>query len=78
MANVKVTVDGKTIMDGDLGEWSTNPPELIKEQLKANARPALWMQALLLTIADAAMSNKCLTVDVRTDAEGWAMDVRYA
>jgi hypothetical protein len=76
MANVKVTVDGKTIMDGDTGQWSTEPPAIIKEQLKANARPALWMQALLLTIADAAMADRSLDADIRTAPGEWTLAVR--
>lgn len=75
MATLCITVDGKTIMDGDLGQWTTNPPDIIAEQLKANSRPTPWMRALMLTLADAAMSEKAMSVDVRTRADGWDFSV---
>jgi hypothetical protein len=74
MATLRITVDGNTVMDGDLGQWTTEPP-FIAEQLKANARPAPWMRCLMLTLADAAMSEKVMSVDVRTRANGWDFSV---
>lgn len=77
MPTMRVTIDGNVVMDGDLGNWSTNPPELITEQLKANARPAPWMRALMLTMAEAAMSEQSMTVDVVTRADGWDYSVSH-
>jgi hypothetical protein len=72
---MRVTVDGQVIMDGDLGQWSTDPPELIKDQLRANARPAPWMRALMMTMADAAMGGQSISVDVKTRGDGWDFSV---
>lgn len=76
MANVKVTVDDEVIADGDLGQWSNNPPPLLEEQLKAGARPRPWMRALLLTVADAAMRDRAMDITVHTKpGDGWTLDV---
>lgn len=77
MAHLKVTIDGATAMNGDLGQWTTNPPQLITEQLKANSKPAPWMRALMLTIADAAMSEQSMSVDVQTRVDGWDFMVTH-
>lgn len=75
MATMRVTVDGRVLMDGDTGEWSLNPPELVTEQLKAGAKPAPWMRALMLTMAEAGMSERAMVVDVKTRADGWDFSV---
>lgn len=81
MAHLRVTIDGQVAMDGDLGQWSDNPPDIIAEQLKANARPAPWMRCLMMVMADAAASGKSASVRIVTrngdeKATGrWAMDV---
>lgn len=77
MASMSITINGKTVMDGDLGQWSTSPPEIISDQLKANAHPAPWMRALMLTMADAAMSEQSMSVDVKTRADGWDFSVTH-
>ncbi|BBU22150.1 hypothetical protein [Mycobacterium xenopi] len=78
MAHLRITIDGNVAMNGDLGEWTTNPPTLLTEQLKANTKPAPWMRALMLTIADAAMTNRDLHANVHTRPDGWDLSVTTA
>lgn len=73
MAHIKVVIDGQTVVDGDAGYWSANPPEILEQQLRDNARPALWMRALLLCVADAAMTNRDCTIEVTTHSGGWKL-----
>lgn len=75
MSTMRVTLDGHIAMDGDLGTWTDNPPKIITDQLKANAKPAPWMRALMLTIADAAMSGQSMSADVKTRPDGWDLSV---
>jgi hypothetical protein len=76
-AIVKLTIDGQTAMNGSIGEWTDNPPEILTEQLKANARPAPWMQAVMINIAAAGVRDTgTLTIDVHTRPGGWTLDVQ--
>lgn len=77
MPTMNVTLDNAVIMDGDLGQWSVDPPEIITDQLKANARPAPWMRALMLTMADAAMCGLSMDVVIATRPDGWDFTVNH-
>lgn len=77
MSLLKVTIDGQTAMDGDLGEWSSNPPSLVTEVLKNNITPKPWMRCLMLVIAEAGMTGKDTTVDVTTSDNGWTINVGH-
>lgn len=74
MAHLHIEVDGDTVMDGDTGEWVSDPPQLVTEAIKAT-RPAVWMQALMLVVAHAAMAEADLGLVVNTRANGWEMAV---
>lgn len=75
MTQLHVTIDGQTVINGDLGEWNSNPPEILREQLAANATPKPWMRCLLMVIADTAMSGADTTVVIATGSQGWTMEV---
>lgn len=75
MTELKVTVDGKTVIDGDMGQWSENPPEIIREQLAANATPKPWMRCLLMVVANAAVTATDTTVVIATTETTWTMQV---
>lgn len=77
MATMRVTIDGQTVMDGDMGQWTTEPPAILTDQLKANSKPAPWMRALMLTMADAAMGEQAISVEVKTRADGWDYSVTH-
>lgn len=75
MSQLTITVDGDTVMDADPGDFTLNPPELVTDQLKANARPAVWMRAMAIVIADAAMSRCDTSINVTTRFNGWDLSV---
>lgn len=79
MATMRITIDGKTVMDGDIGQWTTNPPEMITDQLKAGAKPVPGIRALMLELAMCGASGQSLVVDLRTKArgKGFTLDVGY-
>lgn len=80
MATMRITVDGKTLMDGDLGQWSTEPPELkpIIDQVKTNPNPEPWMRDLITHVAHVGMGGQSRNIDVATMVDGYDMSVRYA
>ncbi|OMC52537.1 hypothetical protein A5742_16445 [Mycolicibacterium fortuitum] len=52
MAHIHIEVDGDVLMDGNPGEWTSNPPEMDKLQLKGGT-PDPWMVALMPSVANA-------------------------
>lgn len=75
MTHMTVTIDGEKVIDGDLGEWNSNPPEILRDQLAANATPKPWMRCLLMVIADTAMSGVDTAVVIATSQSGWTLEV---
>ncbi len=75
MARVRIDIDGKTAMDEVLDRWTADPPEIVREQLAANATPKLYMRCMLLILADAAMSDTDTAIDITTDDDSWQMTV---
>lgn len=76
MAVLHVSIDGETVIDGDIGQWTSEPPKILREQLAATATPQPWMRCLLMVIATAAMTDTATTVTVVTAEDRWTMDVR--
>lgn len=52
MAHIHIEVDGAVLMDGNPGDWTSNPPEMDKLQLKGGT-PDPWMVALMPSVANA-------------------------
>jgi hypothetical protein len=75
MPALHVTIDGKTVIDGDLGQWTTDPPAILREQLAGNVTPQPWMRCLLLLVATAAVGDQDVTVDIATRDNGWTLEV---
>lgn len=78
---LKVTIDGETVMDGDTGAWQQRQPEFIAQQLKnmaSSGAPAPYMRALMLVIAEAAMTKTYTEAEVKSFASGWNLQVKYA
>ena len=81
MAFLKVTIDDETVIDGDTGTWIEQPPEFIAKQmdaaLKSDVKPSPWMRALMLVVAETAMTDTATAVDVKTWDEGWSLTTNY-
>ena len=75
MTNLRVTLDGETVIDGDMGEWNANPPEILREQLAATSTPRPWMRCLLMVVANAALTGTDTEVVVRTSENRWTLEV---
>lgn len=75
MARIRLDVDGSTLMDADLGKWTSEPPQILREQLAANSAPKPYMRCVLMIVADAAMTDTETRIIVTTTDEAWTMTV---
>lgn len=78
MAHARITIDGATLLDANLGEWTRTLPDILQQQLNPGAQPQPWMKALLLMVAEAAAGNQPFQADVTTRDNGWVLDVTHA
>lgn len=70
-----VTIDGKTVVDDKLGVWQRKPPRLIRDMVKPNAKPEPWMKSLLIVMAESALLEQSISVDIQTRPTGWTIVV---
>ena len=75
MPQVTLTIDGKTVMDIDISEWTSQPTAVGELQLRAADDP--WAIPVLQAIAGAAIKQRATGIVVRTAEDGWGMDVRF-
>jgi hypothetical protein len=70
---MRIMVDGNVLMDGPPGDYLKKPPEFVAESIKKGAKTAPWMKALMVTMADAAIRQQDLTLEITTTATGWTL-----
>jgi hypothetical protein len=79
MSNIKITVDGKILMDADPGAWRSAPPNL--PDLKRQSGGQGWGLAVMATLAQTATLAQLgqptgnTTMTITTHAKGWTLDV---
>lgn len=71
-------VDGSVVMDGDMGQWTSEPPAIASLKLQAAKKDHPWARHILLIVAEAGMSDRSMSVDVRTRRDGWDCSVTRA
>ena len=76
MAKVKLTINDKVEIDGDLGEWTSEPPEFLSRQLKPGAKPQPYMQAILLAVTHAVMTDRSVVIDAFHRSNRWNINVQ--
>lgn len=74
MTHVTLTINDTIVMDGDLGQWSTEPPAISELKLKAGREP--WAIPTMQAIAAAAIHQQDTTITVANDSSGWSLQVR--
>lgn len=75
MARIRLEIDGYIEMDADLGKWTSEPPQILRDQLAANNAPKPYMRCVLMVVADAAMSETDTSIDITTYGNNWMMRV---
>ena len=75
MSYIKVTIDDQVLMDGDYGQWSTEPPDLVPQLLaeQSSAEPRPWMLALLPVVTFALIRGRDTEVTVTT-GDRWVLE----
>lgn len=77
MSHIKITVDGKTLMDADPGTWRDTPPDIPALQQRSAGEP--WGLAVMGAVAHAAtmgMLGKAgdTTITITTRGNGFTME----
>jgi hypothetical protein len=75
MPHLTITVDGETLMDGDLGQWDNSPSPLTVEQLTVDPTPKPWMLGMMGAFAHAAATQQDTAITVVTSSNGWSIKV---
>lgn len=78
MARIKVTVDGKTLMDGGPQGWTTKP-QLSADSVTPEERKP-WLMTVLDEMTRTALdpADRAVDIDITTSAAGYVMEVRYS
>lgn len=74
-AHIRIVIDSEELFDGDLDQWAKAAPERFAEALQPGAQPQPWMKAILVTMADAAMTGDNVTIEANTGESHWMMEV---
>lgn len=74
-ARVRLCVDDVVVYDGDLNEWQATPPDYFKDRIRPDANPEPWMKAIMIIMADAAMSGKSVSIEAATGEDHWSIKV---
>lgn len=74
MAHLKITIDGTTAIDTDLGQWTTTPPPYIN-QLITTPKPQLWQQLLMIITAHTGgLTGQPANIHLTTRDDGWTLN----
>lgn len=75
IAHVRLTVDGSVVFDGDLEEWKFTPPDYFKDAIKKDAKPEPWLKAIMIVMADAALTGGNISIEATTGESSWSIEV---
>jgi hypothetical protein len=77
MPGARITVNDHVLFDDDLGTWRENPPDFARELIKPGVRPQPYFKAVLIAMADAALVDHSVIIDVVVrDPSDWTMRVK--
>jgi hypothetical protein len=72
---IRIYVDGKTEFDGKIDQWTTTPPDFIKDRIRPGFLPEPWAKAVMLSMTDAVIARRSLDITVKTKPKCWTMTV---
>lgn len=77
MSHLKISIDDQVLMDGDIGQWTAEPPRGVQDLVsKASGNTDPWHQAILVVMTHTIAAQKNATITVNTQADGWTLEVR--
>lgn len=74
-ARICLTVDGSIVFDGTLDEWKFTPPDYFKDAIKKDVKPEPWLKAIMIVMADAALTGSSVSIDATTGESSWSIKV---
>jgi hypothetical protein len=79
MPHVTVTIDNQQLLNDNLDDWhhQTQPPDFIRQHATQPAKAEPWIKAIMVALAEAAITNTAINIEVGTNPKGWAMLVEY-
>lgn len=77
MPYAHITVDGRTLLNGDLGQWQTKPPAELAQHLKPGTPHQPGIRALLVALGDAVRMNKNTSIQLTNRDTGYDLKVNY-
>lgn len=72
-----LTINNQTILDDTLDEWQTKPPELFKDLINPKTKPQPWLKAALIALAESAIQDNTINIDIHTTPTGWVIAVNH-
>lgn len=75
MTHIKLVIDDVVAMDDDLGSWKNTPPTAVQHLLKSGKKPQPYLQAALMAVMEAAMTESSTLIDAHTEPQGWSVRV---
>jgi hypothetical protein len=72
-----LTLNGRTLLNDNLDQWQQRPPQQLQELIKPGHKPQPWIQAALITLADAAMNSQPIEIHITTKPTGWTINVQH-
>lgn len=75
MSHVRIVINDTLEFDGEPHEWQTKPPDLFRDMIKPNTKPAPWMIAIATTMNDALMRDEPVDIIVTHRSNRWQMNV---
>lgn len=74
MAHTTIIVNGETLLDDNLGQWTSTPPPAI-EALSHPKERRHWMYPVMATLVPALISDHPISITVTTNGTNWSMSV---
>jgi hypothetical protein len=74
-ARVCLKVDGSVVFDDTLEKWKFTPPDYFKDAIKKDAKPEPWLKAIMIVMADAALTGRSVSIDATTGESSWSIRV---
>lgn len=72
---ITIKVDKKILFKGEAGEWVQRTPDVFKDAIKPDNKPAPYFKAMAIILADALMSGSSIKISVTTGPGRWTMEV---
>jgi hypothetical protein len=77
MSYAHITIDGNTVLDGDLGQWRNKPPTEFAQYLAPGAQLQPGVMALLTAFGAAARAGQDITANLRNRPTGYDLTVDH-